>query len=310
MSAIKVMGHCPPDTDSTCSPIVYAWYLREHQNMDAEAYVGGPLNREAEFVLNYFGVNTPQLISEVSEGDKLVLVDTNNPEELISGWEKAEIIEIVDHHKLFGLKTNNPIKITMRPYGSVPAILWELMPEVRDSLPREIAGMMLACLLSDTLKFTSVTTTEFDKEVGLKLVDMLKLDIDEFAAEMFAAKSNLAGMSPQQILLTDAKDFEFGGKVYKIAVMETTDPSQPLAMRADLEVEIEKMKQAENLAGMFFFVVDIVNSNAKLFTTSEVEKSAAEKAFNMQFDETGIMTLPGVVSRKKQIAPVLESVLG
>jgi manganese-dependent inorganic pyrophosphatase len=311
MSTYKVMGHCPPDTDSTCSPIVYAWYLREFKNTDAQAYIGGAPNREAEFVLNHFGVETPELISEVAEGDKLVLVDTNNPEELIAGWDKAEIVEILDHHKLFGLKTPNPINVTIRNYGSMPTVLWERMYDAHNALPKHIAGLMLACLLSDTLKFTSPTTTEYDKQVGLKLAEIAGVDIDELAAGMFAAKSNLSGMSPRDVLLTDAKDFDYNGQVFKLAVLETTDPNQALAMRSELEAEMEILKQEEKLAGVLFFVVDIVKSEAKLFVTSDVEKQVAQKAFSANFDDTGIMHLPGVVSRKKQIAPVIEkAVLG
>lgn len=303
---IKVLGHQNPDTDSTCSPIVYAWYLNEFKNLEAEAVVLGELNKEAQFVLNHFGVAHPRQISEVSEGEKLVIVDTNNPDELVNGFENAEILEIIDHHKLQGLKTNNIPNVTIRNYGSVPTVLWEIMAEAQDNLPKHIAGLMLAPIISDTLKFTSPTTTGKDREVADKLAQIAEIDIDSFAAEMFAAKSDLTGMSSEQILTTDSKDFDFGGKIYKLAVLETTNPNSALEKRAELSLEIEEIKKRENLAGLMFFIVDIVNSESHLFVTSEHEAQIARKAFNADFNEDGIMRLAGIVSRKKQIAPMIE----
>jgi len=303
---IKVLGHKNPDTDSTCSPIVYAWFLNEFRNLEAEAVVLGELNKEAQFVLNHFGVVAPRQISSVGEGDKLVILDTNNPDELVEGYQLAEILEIIDHHKLQGLKTSNITNVTIRTYGSVPTVLWELMAEAHSNLPRHIAGLMLAPIISDTLKFTSPTTTGQDREVADILAQIAEIDIDTFAAELFAAKSDLTGMSAEQILTTDSKDFDFGGKIYKLAVLETTAPVKALEMRAELVSEIETIKSRENLAGMMFFVVDIINSAAHLFVSSEHEAQIARKAFNADFDESGMMHLPGVVSRKKQIAPMVE----
>lgn len=306
MAEIKVMGHCPPDTDSTCSPIAYAWFLKNHKGMDAEAFVGGDLNKEAQFVLSHFGVTAPQRIESVSEGEKIVLIDTNNPEELIAGWDKAEIIEIVDHHKLYGLKTSNIPTVTVRQYGCVATVIWDLMGSVHDSLPKEIAGLMAACIISDTLNLTSPTTTDMDREALGKLVTIAQMDMNGFAADMFAAKSNLEGLSPEQILTTDAKDFKFGEGLYKIAVLETTNPQQALEKRLELEAAMNNMKQSENLTGMMFFVVDIIKSNAVLLTSSAADSELAQKAFSVTPDESGVIMLPGVVSRKKQIVPAFE----
>ena len=119
MSAI-VLGHINPDTDTVCSAIAYAWYLKNHAGVDAEARVAGVLNKETAFVLERFGLAAPQLISELKEDDKVYLVDTNNPEELLPGHDKADIQEIVDHHKLVGgLSTLGPIAVTMKPVASL-----------------------------------------------------------------------------------------------------------------------------------------------------------------------------------------------
>jgi len=306
MSKIKVMGHVPPDTDSTCAPIVYSWYLNNYKNSDSEPVVSGKMNNEAVFVLKHFGVNVPLSIESLQEGDRLVLVDTNNPEELVKGYNNAEIIEIIDHHKLAGLTTINPTNITIRPYACTTTVIWDLMTEkARNELPKDMAGLMLACIVSDTLQFRSPTTTEYDKEVALKLEQISGENMNDLATAMFAAKSDLSTLSIKEILLADHKDFDFSGKKYKLAVLETTDPMQALSKMTELKAEMVKVKEEGNLEGVFLFVVDIINLEAKLLVNTDEEKAIAERAFGKQWDGD-YLTLPGVVSRKKQIAPKIE----
>ncbi len=308
MTDLKVLGHTPPDTDSTCSPILYAWYLNDVKGVPAKAFIGAEPNREAKFVLEKLNIATPEILNSIDKDDKLVILDTNNPEELIDGAIDAEIVEIIDHHKLFGLKTDGPIKMTIRTYGSVPTVIWEVMGEDVNKITPEMATLMLAPILSDTLNFTSSTTTEKDREVAAKLAEIAGIDMDEFAQEMFAAKSNLDGMNIREILLSDAKNFDFGGQKYKIAVLETTDPSQAIGMQQQLVKEIAAVKEEESLADMFFFVVDIINSNATLLSVSDSTDAIAKKVFGREFED-GKMLLEGVTSRKKQIAPKFAEVL-
>ena len=234
------------------------------------------------------------------------MVDTNNPEELITGYEKATIIEIIDHHKLAGLTTSAPLKITIRPYACVATILFELFDEkISAQMPKEIAGLMLAAILSDTLKFTSPTTTDRDREATKTIAEHAGINIDELATAMFAAKSNLEGMSTNDILTSDHKNFKFGAQTYKVAVLETTDPQQALSRKEELINEMQHIKEAENLSGVFFFVVDILKSESTLLASDNECLPLAEKAFGKQF-EGNTMHLPGVVSRKKQMVPPLE----
>lgn len=308
MVEIKVIGHVPADTDSTCSPIAYAWFLREIKGENVEAYIGGEITRETKFALNYFGVSTPKVLKRVEEGDKLIIVDTNNSKELVKGYEDAEIIEIVDHHKLAGLTTSKPTKVTMRPVACVATILWELMGDATEKLPREIAGLMLAAIISDTLNFTSPTTTDTDKDVAKKLANIANENIDELAEKMFAAKSDLSGMSTKEILLSDAKDYEFGGDTYKVGVLETTDPSQALQMEESLLAEMETIKTEEHLEGFMFFIVDILSSDSTMLISSDAERQIAVEAFGGQVEERRL-SVPNVVSRKKQIVPALEGTI-
>lgn len=307
---VKVLGHLAPDTDSTCAPIIYAWYLSEHKGMEAKPYITGEINREAQFVLDHFGVDKPEFLDKLEEGDQYALVDTNNPEEVVEGYEDAELLEIVDHHKLVGgLSTESPIKITIRPLACTMTVIWKIMKANGvEELPKEIAGLMLAAILSDTLNFTSPTTTEHDREASTRLAEIAGVNSDDLAMKMFDAKSDLSGMSAKDLLLSDSKKFELGGKKLRVSVLETTKPENSLELKDELYTAMKTLKEEENLDGIFFFAVDILKTEAHLVVSSEFETELAQEAFGKQFDD-GVMYLPGVVSRKKQIIPNLEKAL-
>lgn len=306
MSDVKVFGHIPPDTDSTCSAIVYAWYLSTFKSMDAQPTVGAEPNREAKFVLEHFGFKIPEPIGDLLEGQKVVIVDTNNPEELPKDIDKCEILEIVDHHKLAGLKTPTPLNITIRTYASVPTVIWEIMNfEQREALSPEMAGLMLAAIVSDSLKFTSSTTTQKDIEVAHALAQIAGEDIDSLAEQMFAAKSDLTGMSVQDILLSDYKVVDAGSKQAMVAVLETTNTTSAMNIREELIAEAHKVKQAQGLDYLFFFVVDIISTKAIVFKMGSAEDDLVEQAFGAEFGNNAVLELPGVVSRKKDMIPAL-----
>lgn len=304
------IGHMNPDTDTVCSPLAYSWFLNDKFNLGIEAYVSGKLNKETQFVLQKFGLETPKVLEKFAEGDEVTLLDTNNPDELIGGIESAKIVEIVDHHKLIGgLTTNEPLKVFMKPVACTATLVWQIMNSSGvTELPKEIAGIMLCAILSDTLKFTSPTTTEEDKKAAEELKSICKEDIDKLADAMFAAKSDLSGMTNKDILTVDSKVFPMGDKEVRISVLETTNPQNALGIKSDLVEEMISIKKSEKSDHFFFFVIDILKSEATLLVTDDSEKKIAEEAFGMRFNDDVLM-LPGVVSRKKQIVPQLETVL-
>ncbi len=310
MDQVKVLGHINPDTDATCSAIVYAWYLKEHMAMNAKPVLAGEPNREALYVLKRFNVEQPEITSELVEGEKVVLVDTNNTEELVKGYDKAEIIEIVDHHKLVGgLTTAAPIKITMRPVACIGTLLFQIFNENGvKGIPANIAGLMVSSILSDTLKFTSPTTTDDDKKAVEELAKIAGVEINELADAMFAAKSDLAGMDEKAILTMDSKIFDLGGKRLRISVLETTKPENALNLISSLKAKMTEMKAEEKLDGFFFYIIDIINSSAEVIVANDWEKEIIAKAHGVEFSGDTV-TLPGVVSRKKQIVPNIEKVL-
>ncbi|MGB0904172.1 MAG: DHH family phosphoesterase, partial [Mangrovicoccus sp.] len=230
---IKVFGHQAPDTDSTGSPLIWAWYLSEIKGTPAEAKLLGEPNTEAAFVLEKWGFDKPEIIEGVGEGDPVIIVDTNNPGELPENINDADIQAIIDHHKLVGgLETKGPIDITVRPLACTATIMYDLMGDDAEKMPDNIKGAMLSCILSDTLEFRSPTTTDVDKALAEKLASELNITIGTYAGEMFAAKSDVSAFSDAELIRMDSKKYEVGGTNFRVSVLETTAPEIPLDRKA------------------------------------------------------------------------------
>jgi len=307
--SIKVIGHKVPDTDATTSAITFSWFLNEVLKADAAPYVLGKPNREAMYVLDRFSIPTPDMLSSITEGEDIAIVDTNNPEELLENMDKANILYIFDHHKLGGLTTSAPLRVNIQPLASTNTIIYLEAKSSNATVPSQIAGLMLSGIISDTLEFRSPTTTSVDKEAAEELSKIAGVDIHNLATEMFAAKSYIGDMSVREILLADHKNYTFGGKSYKVAVFETTDPSKVLEKKDELVAEMESVKRVENLEEVLFFVIDILNTNAILIISNSHVEEIGTKVFG-GIVKDGVMSLPGIASRKKQIVPPLEKVLG
>ncbi len=306
---IKVFGHKSPDTDAVLSAVVYAWVLNNVAKVEATPYVNGELTKETKFALEYFNVPAPEKLPELQKDDKVVIVDTSNPEELPESISLAKIIEIVDHHKLSGLSTSSPLTVTLRPLASTTSVIFShFLTSKTDNVDKGILGLILAGILSDTLEFRSPTTTEVDKENARIIAEFLNINITELASKMFAAKSDLTGYSAKEILLMDSKVFSIKGQNLRISALETTLPEAVLAQKDAIKVEMEATRVSENLNEVLFFVIDILNEAATLIVTTETAKSMCEAAFGAKFESgSDTVLLPGVLSRKKQIIPALEA---
>lgn len=302
---IKVFGHQSPDTDATGSAIVWAWYLSEKTGKQATPYVLGELNKETQFVLSRFKVETPALLESVSADDEVVIVDTNNPQELFDNINETNVLEIIDHHKLTGgIETSAPATITMRPLASTASVIYDLMNDME--LPDHIAGILLSCILSDTLEFRSPTTTPHDKDIAEKLAEQLGVNINTYAAEMFAAKSDVSDFTDSGLIKLDSKKYSVGDTNFRISVIETTNPAVVLERKAGIVKTIaEIIAQEADVDEVLFFVVDILNESATVFTYNDRVKTIIEKSFSVTV-ESDTEVLPGIVSRKKQILPNLK----
>jgi manganese-dependent inorganic pyrophosphatase len=300
-----VFGHKSPDTDSTGSPIIWAWYL-SHMGTPAEPRLLGEPNTEAAFVLKHWGLAKPEIISDVAAGQNVVIVDTNNPAELPPSINDANIMAIIDHHMLVGgLKTNTPINIVMRPLACTATVMHDIMGADVAKLPREIKGAMLSCILSDTLEFRSPTTTDHDKAVAEKLAADLGVSIPELAAKMFEAKSDVSAFSDADLLRMDSKEYTVAGKELRISVLETTAPKVLLDRKASLMASMTDVAKEDGADQVLLFVIDILKEEATLLVPNDLVKQLAEASFGAKVTGDTVV-LPGIMSRKKQIIPSLK----
>ncbi|MEH6359539.1 MAG: manganese-dependent inorganic pyrophosphatase [Amylibacter sp.] len=301
---IKVFGHKAPDTDATGSAIIWSWFLGT-KDVEATPYVLGTPNTEVAFVLTRWGYETPAFLEDVDADDMVVIVDTNNPAELPEHINDTTVIEIIDHHMLVGgLKTKQPINITIEPVAATATVMANMMGEDLATAPDAIKGLILSCILSDTLEFRSPTTTDVDVDLAEYLAAELDLDITEYATEMFAAKSDVSHFTDAELLRLDSKQFEVGGVNFRVSVLETTSPDTVLSRKESLIKTMPSVAVEDGVDQVLLFVVDILNEQATLLIPNDVIKQIAEKSFDVTISGDDVV-LPGIVSRKKQIIPNL-----
>ncbi|MFV0294343.1 MAG: manganese-dependent inorganic pyrophosphatase [Paracoccus sp. (in: a-proteobacteria)] len=303
---ITVLAHKSPDTDATGSPMIWAWYLNEVRKTPARAVLQGQPNTEAVWMLSRWERGMPEIVTDLGEGDQVVICDTNNPAELPDNINNAEILEIIDHHMLVGgLKTRSPINITIRPLACTATIMHDLIGDDLAQAPDWVRGVMLTCILSDTLEFRSPTTTSHDRAVAEKLAAGLGINVSEYAAEMFAAKSDVSAFDDDELLRMDSKEFELDGKKLRVSVLETTAPQVLLDRKDALMAAMPVVAEADGADDVLLFIVDILNEEATLLIPNDYVRQVAEASFDVKA-EGNTVVLPGIMSRKKQIIPALK----
>lgn len=294
MEEIYVIGHKNPDTDSICSAIVYAG-LRGY--IPARA---GEINKETAYALDFFKAQVPQLLTN-AETKKIICVDHNETTHMVNGWDKAEIIEVIDHHKInfnYGL----PIYFHSEPLGCAATIIAKQNKEAIKN-NSVWAGLLLAAILSDTIIFKSPTTTEEDKAVAGELAKAAGIeDMISFGVRLKKEKTNIKDKTVQEIITSDFKDFEFKGKKIGIGQIEIIDSADIEAKTEDIIAAMKSLKQ-NGYEAVFFMATDIIKEGTKLFF--DADPAIIERAFNRK-PEANSIYLSGVMSRKKQIVPNLE----
>jgi manganese-dependent inorganic pyrophosphatase len=301
-----VFGHKSPDTDATLSAIVWAWYLTNHQGVDAKPALLGTPNTEAAFVLKHWGFAQPAIIADVTPGQKVVIVDTNNPAELPPSINDADIRAIIDHHMLVGgLRTKAPINIIIRPLACTATVMHDMMGADVAALPREIKGAMLSCILSDTLAFRSPTTTDHDRAVAETLAADIGVAIPDLADAMFAAKSDVSAFSDAELLRMDSKEYTVAGRELRVSVLETTSPKIVLDRKASLMASMVDVAREDGADQVLLFVIDILREEATLLVPNDLVKQLAEASFGVTVSGDTVV-IPGLMSRKKQIIPALK----
>lgn len=307
MNKVIVIGHKNPDTDSIVSAIAGAEYLEKVLGKNAKAYRAGVLNNETKFILEKWGVEIPEEMNSSVEAESICLVDHNEVSQLAEGIDQGNVDFVIDHHKV-AITTEKPIFMRLETIGSTSTLLAKMFFEKGISLSDNMAKLLLSGILSDTLNFTSPTTTQDDKDMALKLNETAKLEMESYVGEMFKAKSSLEGISTEEIITLDYKEFEMGAKKVGVGTWETTLPESVNERKEEIFQILAQRKVSEKLDYIFFMVVDIIAGNCQLYIISDEEKALAEKVFGKSV-ENGIMFLEGVVSRKKQIVPPLTEAL-
>lgn len=303
MKKIIVIGHKNPDTDSIVSSLAAEHYCDSVLKIEAKAYRAGEINNETKFVLDKFSMQAPQLLKKIKGDEEFVLVDHNELSQAVDGLQIGQVKRIIDHHKT-NLQTETPIFLRVDPIGSTASVLARMYGEAGRKVPGNIAKLILAGILSDTLNLNSPTTTETDRKLVKELNKTAKLDLKKFVAELFAAKSSLKGISLETLIAQDYKIFEMGKNKVGIAAWETTDPKSVTVQKEKIMKLLAEKKEREKLDYIVFMLVDIVAQNSSLFIAGEKENDLLQKVFAGKITD-GEMFLPGVVSRKKQIVPRL-----
>jgi len=297
-----IFGHKSPDSDSITSSIVMTNLEKELGNSEAKAYRLGNINKETEFILNYLDMDAPELLESVEDNANVILVDHNSPAESVDNLENANILKVVDHHKL-ALETSYPLFLRFEPVGCTETILCKLYEENGIEITKEIATLMLSAIISDTLLLKSPTTTDDDVKAVEKLAKIADINAEEYGLEMLKAGTDLSSFSIEEILSLDAKQIDFKDVKSIVNQVNTASISDVLEMKEELETGINKIIEEENLDLFMLLITDIVNSNSQVIALGK-DASLVEKAYGVTLEENTVL-LEGVVSRKKQVVPIM-----
>ncbi len=303
MEKVLVFGHKNPDTDTICSAIAYA-NLKSALGVNAEPIRLGEINSETKYALEYFQVNEPRLVEKVSqEAKQVILVDHNEKQQSADDIDDVRILEVIDHHRIANFQTSDPLYYRAEPVGCTATILNKLYKENGVKIKKEIAGLMLSAIISDSLLFKSPTCTDEDVAAARELAKIAEVDADSYGLEMLKAGADLSDKTVEQLVTLDSKGFDMGDHKVMIAQVNAVDTNDVLARKKEIEDAIEAIIAKENL-DLFLFVVTDILTNDSIGLALGKMTNAVESAFNVELDNH-TAALKGVVSRKKQIVPVL-----
>lgn len=302
MEKTYIFGHKNPDTDSITSSLVMTDFEKKLGNESVVACRLGNLNKETEYVLNYLGIEAPTLIENVEDGANVILVDHNSPKESIDNLENVNILKVVDHHKI-ALETSYPLYYRAEPVGCTETIMYKLYKENGFKINKTIATLMVSAIISDTLLLKSPTTTEEDRKAVKELVEIAGIDPEIYGLEMLKAGTDLSSFTIDEILHLDAKKIDFKEVKSIVNQVNTADISEVMNLKSDLEARMNEIIKEENLDLFMFLITDIVNSNSQVIALGN-SASLVEKAYGVKL-ENNTALLKGVVSRKKQVVPVM-----
>ena len=301
---VLIFGHKNPDTDTICSAMVKEILYKKNGCEKSKAVRLGNVNKETQYVLNYLGLEAPELIEKVEEGQEVILVDHNEFNQSVEGIEKAKILEVVDHHRIANFETSEPLYYTARPFGCTSTILYKEFKHRNIEIEKTEAILMASAIISDTLLLKSPTTTKHDINALEELGKIAGINIEEYGLEMLKAGTDLDDFSAEELINLDAKSLDKDGTKFVIAQVNTVSIEDVLKRQNELEEAINKAITEKGLSLFVLAITDILNSNSEIIALG-TKTDAVEKAFDTKL-ENNTAFLEGVVSRKKQLLPFID----
>ena len=302
MGKTYIFGHKNPDTDSIMSSLVMANLEKKLGNSEAISCRTGKVNKESEYVLKYAGVEAPMLIENLEAGSEVIIVDTANEKELPDNINELKIKKIVDHHYV-ALHTSYPLYYRAEPVGCTSTIMYKLYKENNVEIDKTIATLMLSAIISDTLLFKSPTCTVEDKNAVIELAKIADLDYEKYGLDMLKAGTDISSFTIQEILNLDAKETSLKEVKTIINQVNTAYIPDVMKMQTDLEEGMKKIIEEKGLDLFVLLITDIVNSNSQVIALGK-NADLVEKSYGVKL-ENNTALLEGVVSRKKQVIPIM-----
>lgn len=297
-----ITGHKSPDTDSIMSALVMANLEKNLGNTNEIIPCRlGNLNKETEYILNYFKVEAPKLIDSVAEADEVILVDHNSFLESAPDITSAKISKVVDHHRIANIETAEPLFYMAEPVGCTCTILYELYRMNNIEIDKTYASLMLSAIISDSLLFKSPTCTPKDIKIAEELAKIADIDINTYGLDMLKAGTDLSSYSASELINIDSKEFNANGAKFQVSQVNTVDIDSVLKNKSEIEKVMNNLISEKGLDLFMFVITDILNCDSKAIVLGN-KASVVEKAYNVTIDDN-IAFLSGVVSRKKQIVP-------
>lgn len=303
MLDIKIIWHKVPDTDCVLSAIIAKDFLTKKW-YNAEAYIQWWLNKETEYLLEKLNITKPEIKTSFEKWTRVCLVDHNETFQAPDNINELDVAWVIDHHKI-NLETSTPLNMRVEPICSTWSILYKMYKEAWFEIPQDIAIMMLACIMSDSLLFKSATTTKEDTILAKELQELTWIkSLEDFAMPMFNAKSDLWDMAVEDLIKYDYKEFDFNWNKAWIGTLETTNPWYALWRKDEIIKWLEVIKKNDNLDFILLSVVDIIGEKNTSIVIQWTETSIIEEIFNTEVIDN-LADLKNRLSRKKQVVPDL-----
>lgn len=303
MEKIFIFGHKNPDTDTICSAIAYA-DLKSKLGFEVEPIRLGSVNGETQYALDQFGAEAPRLVEQVSsEVKQVILVDHNERQQSANDIDQVKVLEVIDHHRIANFETADPLYYRCEPVGCTATILNKMYKENGVAIEKNIAGLMLSAIISDSLLFKSPTCTDQDVAAAKELAEIAGVNADEYGLAMLKAGADLSQKTIAELISLDAKEFTMGSAKVEVAQVNAVDTNDVMSRQAELEDALNSVIAEKNL-DLFLFVVTDILTNDSVAVALGREASVVEEAFGVKLANNSAV-LKGVVSRKKQIVPPL-----